>query len=98
MIFLNTGTVNSNVDLKAISDASQYPISFVVVTTDYYAQEYHTFDVATTRLFDNFHYTCVSKLVKNPDNMSEKDEVTVVLDMFQELATQHACMKKLGYL
>lgn len=97
VILVNSESVTKQRDYQVLKEACKYPISFIFVSVFDTFESYDIFDNAIQMEFDNVHYTSIANVIKKTkgsfDEFREKDVITVIADMFQEIKAQHQEMQ-----
>ena len=93
VILVNSESVTKQRDYQVLKEACKYPISFIFVSVFDTFESYDIFDNAIQMEFDNVHYTSIANVIKKTkgsfEEFREKDVITVIADMFQEIKAQH---------
>ncbi|ESU34828.1 Phospholipid-binding Copine Family Protein [Giardia duodenalis] len=100
LVLLTDGDVSDMVeDMKALQEASNYPLSIVAVGLgDGPFDKMHIFDDDVRgRKFDNFQFVNFTE-VEMKAGKCENPELVLATAMMQEIPSQFAFIKKLGYL
>lgn len=100
LLILTDGDVSDMAeDMKALREASNYPLSIVAVGLgDGPFDKMHAFDDEVSgRKFDNFQFVNFTE-VEAKSAKCENPELVLATAMMQEIPSQFAFIKKLGYL